>query len=54
MSRADEKKLEKLTNQTIDLLNEQNALEKTFSRVKNETEELLRKQLKKSGNKRQH
>lgn len=46
MSKADKAKLEKLTNQTVDLLGTLNALEKTLSRVKNESEELLRKLLK--------
>jgi len=49
---SDEKKLERLTNQTVKLMSKQNALEKTFSRIKNETEELLRKLLKKDGDKR--
>ena len=47
MSKADKAKLEKLTNETVDLLGTLNVLEKTFSRIKNEAEELLRKLLKK-------
>jgi len=47
MSKADKAKLEKLTNETVDLLGTLNTLEKTFSRIKNEAEELLRKLLKK-------
>lgn len=48
MSKADEKKLERLTNRTVRLLGRINTLEKTFSRVKNEAEELLRKLLRKN------
>jgi len=52
MSKADEKKLESLTNRTIKLMSQQNALEKIFSRLKNETEELLRKLIKRNDDKR--
>jgi len=48
MSKVDEKELESLTNRTVKLMGDQNKLEKTFSRLKNETEELLRKLLKKN------
>lgn len=47
MSEADKKKLEGLTNKAVNLLGTLNTLEKTFSRIKNEAEELLRKLLKK-------
>lgn len=49
MSKADKKKLEALTNGTIKLLAQLNALQKTFSQIKNEAEDLLRRLLKKSG-----
>lgn len=46
MKKKDKAELEKLTNETVKLLSSLNALEKTFSRIKNEGEELLRKLLK--------
>ena len=49
MSKTNKKELEKLTNQTADVLSKLNILEKTFSRIKNEAEELLRKLLKRNG-----
>jgi len=45
MSQTNEQKLERLTNQTVKLISQHNTLEKTFSRIKNEAEELLRKLL---------
>lgn len=48
MSKTDEKKLESLTSRTVNLMNSQNRLEKTFSRLKNETEEFLRKLMKRN------
>lgn len=52
MSESDEKRLEKLTGKLIEVIDQLNIIEKTFSRVKNESEELLRKLLKRNGNKR--
>lgn len=48
MSETDEKKVEKLLGKLIELVSDLNVLEKTFSRLKNEAEELLRKLLKRS------
>ena len=42
---SDEKKLERLTNKLIKVIERLHELEKTFSRLQNETEELLRKML---------
>ncbi len=39
----EKKKLNELTNQNIELLNDVHELEVTLSRIKNEGEELLRK-----------
>ncbi len=52
MSNANEKKLEKLTDKAVKLMSNLNGLEITFSQLKNETEELLKKLLKRDGNKR--
>jgi len=49
MSEKDEKKLEKITSRLIGVISQLNILEKTFSRLKNESEELLRKLLKRNG-----
>ena len=46
MSETDEKKATKLLEQLVELISQLNTLEKTFSRIKNESEELLRKFLK--------
>jgi len=48
-SKADEKKLEKLLDKAVKLMGNLNGLEITFSRIKNESEELLRKLLKRNG-----
>lgn len=48
MNKTDERKLERLTDRAIRLSGKLNALEKTFSRLKDETEELLRKLLKRN------
>ena len=47
MNQTDEKKATKLLEQLVELISQLNTLEKTFSRIKNESEELLRKLLKK-------
>ena len=49
MSESDEKKLEKLTGRLIEVIGQLNSIEKTFSRLKDESEELLRKLLKRNG-----
>jgi len=46
---TNEKKVEKLLGKLIKLVSQLNILEKTFSRLKNETEELLRRILKRNG-----
>jgi len=43
MDKKDEKRIEKLTDQIVVLLNRVHRLELTLSRIKNEGEELLRK-----------
>lgn len=43
---TDEKKAKKLLDKLVEIMSQVNALEKTFSRLKNEAEELLRKLLK--------
>ena len=43
MSKKDEKRIEKLTDEIVVLLNRLHKLELTLSRIKNEGEELLRK-----------
>ena len=43
MDKKDEKRIEKLTDQIVVLLNRVHQLELTLSRIKNEGEELLRK-----------
>jgi len=48
-SKIDEKKLEKLTDRAVKLMSNLNGLEITFSQLKNESEELLRKLLKRNG-----
>jgi len=45
MSRKQERKFENLTNRVVKLMNRLHELEMTFSRLKNESEELLRKML---------
>lgn len=46
MNETDEAKATKLLEQLVELISQVNILEKTFSRIKNESEELLRKLLK--------
>lgn len=53
MSETDKKKAKRLLGELVEVMSQVNALEKTFSRLKNESEELLRKLLK-ANDKRQH
>lgn len=46
---TNDKKVEKLLGRLIKLVSQLNILEKTFSRLKNEAEELLRTMLKRNG-----
>ncbi len=46
--KTDEEKTEHLLGKLIEVVSQLNALEKTFSRLKNESEELLRKLLKRN------
>ena len=48
MSKAEEKKATRLLEKLVKVMNQINTLEKTLSRIKNEAEELLRKQLKRN------
>jgi len=51
MSKTDEKKATQLLEQLVKIISQLNALEKTFSRIKNEAEELLRKLLRRNEHK---
>jgi len=46
---TNEKKVEKLLGKLVNLVSQLNILEKTFSRLKSETDELLRAILKRNG-----
>ena len=46
---TNEKKVEKLLGRLVELISQLNILEKTFSRLKSETDELLRIILKRNG-----
>ncbi len=48
MNQTDEKKATRLLNRLVKIMSQVNALEKTFSRLKSEAEELLRKLLKRN------
>lgn len=53
--KTNDKKTERLLGKLVELVAQLNVLEKTFSRLKNEADELLRELLKRNGkNTRQH
>lgn len=49
MSKTNEEKAEQLLGKLIEVVGQLNSLEKTFSRLKDESEELIRKMLKRNG-----